>query len=63
MYAKGLSPGVEEFRQYIRYGYDADSARNHGMTMRVAKRLGQVWQPWYQSMLEQAGLQGACLCL
>ena len=59
MYAKGHSPGSEEFGQYARFGYDADAARDYGMPMRVQKRLGQVWQPWYATMLEQAGLQGA----
>ncbi len=58
MYAKGHSPGTEEFGQYARFGYDADAARDYGMPMRVAKRLGQLWQPWYEDMLQQAGLQG-----
>ncbi|KAA6420076.1 MAG: hypothetical protein FRX49_09925, partial [Trebouxia sp. A1-2] len=57
MYAKGHSPGTEEFGQYARFGYDADAARDYGMPMRVAKRLGQLWQPWYETMLQQAGLQ------
>lgn len=59
MYAKGHSPGSEEFGQYARFGYDADAARDYGMPMRGQKTLGQVWQPWYATMLEQAGLQGA----
>lgn len=64
MYAKGHSPGTEEFGQYARFGYDADAARDFGMPMRVAKRLGQVWQDWYETMLEQGGLQGiANICL
>ncbi len=58
MYAKGHSPGAEECGQYARFGYDADAARDYGMPMRVAKRLGQLWQPWYEDMLQQAGLQG-----
>ncbi len=58
MYANGHSPGAEEFGQYARFGYDVDAARDYGMPMRVLKRLGQVWQPWYKGMLEQAGLQG-----
>ncbi|DBB15097.1 TPA: hypothetical protein ACH3X3_004108 [Trebouxia sp. C0006] len=57
MYAKGHSPGAEECGQYARFGYDADAARDYGMPMRVAKRLGQLWQPWYEDMLQQAGLQ------
>lgn len=58
MYSNAHSPGAEEWGQYARFGYDVDSAKNHGMVIQVAKRLGQVWQPWYQGMLEQAGLQG-----
>ena len=67
MYAKGYSPGAEEFEHFARYGYDEDSVRNYGMAKwKVANRAGQLWQPWYQGMLEQAGLQGvwkvACWC-
>lgn len=58
MYSNAGSPGAEEWGQYARFGYDSDSAKSHGMVIQVAKRLGQLWQPWYQGMLEQAGLQG-----
>lgn len=58
MYFNAPMPGQEEFTQFARFGYNVETAKEGGMAMRVAKRLGQLWQPGYQGMLEQAGLQG-----
>ena len=58
MYASSNSPGAEEFGQYARFGYNEAAVKRHGMQMRVQKKLGQVWQPGYEGMLQQAGLQG-----
>ena len=58
MYTPNHNPGGEEYGQYARLGYNADSTGKYGMVPSVQKRLGQVWQPWYETMLQQAGLQG-----
>ena len=58
MYKEGDHPGAEEYAQYVRYGYNADSLKEYNMAMVVQKRLGQVWLPWYEDMLQQAGLKG-----
>ena len=58
MYASGINPETEEYRQYARFGYTAAAPRKYGMNMKGQMMLGQVWQPWYKTMLEQAGLRG-----